>query len=487
MTLLRTAAVPAPSPPPHLGERSPFRAPPAAAGEAIGRVTGALPPWLRGRLVRTAPARFRVGSWQAAHWFDGLGMLYAFTIGEGGVRFRHRDLESETARALAEGRRDMPGFATPMQRGLWRRLRQPIPTMSDNTNVNVIPRGEGLAALTETSRQLLVDPATLAVTAEQHWQDSLGPLAGTAHPVFDRERGVWMDVCSVLGARPALVVIEHDPAGRSRREVARWSSPRLPYVHSFAVTEHTVVVVAHPLTVSPAGLLFSNRGFIEHFRWDGGPIRLLVIDRATGAIRTLTAPTGFVFHVVDAFEDERGLTLDALTYDDASVIDTLQDAPLASGGFAAMPRALRYHLPWHGDGASVEPFHREGFEFPTVDRRAAGPRRFTWGTRLRSDGERLMATVVAVDGATGSERRHAEEGWVFGEPVFVGRPGGTEEGDGVLLTVGSHSREDRSLLRVLDARSLAVLAGVEVEVPLPLGFHGGFVPEVAAARRLPLA
>ncbi|MFM7551159.1 MAG: carotenoid oxygenase family protein [Cyanobacteriota bacterium] len=487
MTLLLTAAVPTLSPTPVLGERSPFRAPRVAAGEAIGRVTGALPPWLRGRLVRTAPARFRVGSWEAAHWFDGLGMLYAFTIGEGGVRFQHRDLESETARALAEGRRDMPGFATRMQRGLWRRLRQPIPITPDNTNVNVMPRGEGLAALTETSRQLLVDPATLAINSEQSWQDSLGPLASTAHPVFDRKRGVWVDVCSVLGAQPALVVIEHDAAGRARREVARWSSARLPYVHSFAVTEHAVVVLAHPLTVRPAGLLFSNRGFIEHFRWDDAPIRLVVIDRTTGAIRTLTAPTGFVFHVVDAFEDERGLTLDALTYDDASVIDELKAAPLAAGRFAAMPRAVRYHLPWQGDRAVVEPFHREGFEFPSVDRRAAGPRRFTWGTRLLSDGERLTATVVAVDGATGGERCHAEQSWVFGEPVFVGRPDSTEEGDGVLLTVGSHSHEERSLLRVLDARSLAVLAGVDVDVPLPLGFHGGFVPEVAAARRLPLA
>ena len=50
-----------------LGERGPFRAPRATAGEVIGRVTGELPGWLRGRLVRTAPARFRVGDWEAAH------------------------------------------------------------------------------------------------------------------------------------------------------------------------------------------------------------------------------------------------------------------------------------------------------------------------------------------------------------------------------------------------------------------------------------
>ena len=62
--------------------------------------------------------------------------------------------------------------------------------------------------------------------------------------------------------------------------------------------------------------------------------------------------------------------------------------------------------------------------------------------------------------------------WVFGEPVFVSRPGAQREGDGVLLSVASHLDEPRAALAVLDAETLDVRAWADVEVPIPLGFHG---------------
>jgi beta,beta-carotene 9',10'-dioxygenase len=458
------------------GERGPWRAPRAAAGEAEGRVTGELPGWLAGGLVRTAPARFRVGDWEAAHWFDGMGMLYAFELGDGAARLRHRDLDCEHARSLAAGRRDVAGFATPMRRSLWARLLHPIPTITDNANVNVVPRGDGFVALTESPRQLRVDPATLAVTGEHRWGDDLGALLGTAHPHFDRARRVWVDLCTDLGLRPGIAVVEHDPDGRSRKVIARWRTPKIPYVHSFGVTERSVVIVAHPLTLTPSKLLFSDKGFAEQLAWEDAEMQLVVVDRATGATRTVRAPKGFVFHVIDAFEDERGITLDALAYDDASIVQRLGSDSLARGVVDVAPRALRYRIPRAGEVASVEALSEAGFEFPVVDRRAGGERRYTWGARVVFDGERSTSSVIALDRTSPAPIEHAEAGWVFGEPVFARRPGSTEEGDGVLLAVGSHVRDDRALLRVLDARTLRVVAGVEVDVPLPLGFHGGFAP-----------
>jgi carotenoid cleavage dioxygenase-like enzyme len=458
------------------GERGPWRAPRATSGEFEGRVTGELPAWLSGRLVRTAPARFQVGDWEATHWFDGLGMLYAFELGGGAARLRHRDLDCEAARSLAVGRRDVATFATPMQRSFWARLLHPIPTITDNANVNIVPRGDGFVALTESPRQLRVDPTSLAVTGEHRWGDALGGLLHTAHPYFDRTRRVWVDLCTDLGFRPGIAVVEHDPDGRSRKVIAQWRTPKIPYVHSFGVTERSVVIVAHPLTLAPAKLLFSDKGFADQLAWEDTGMQLVVVDRATGATRSVSAPKGFIFHVIDAFEDERGLTLDALTYDDAAIVQQLRTDSLTRGAVDVTPRAVRYHIPRGADVARAEPLMEGGFEFPVVDRRAAGERRFTWGARVVFDGERSSSTVVALDRTSPAPIEHAEGGWVFGEPVFARRPGSTEEGDGVLLTVGSHVRDDRALLRVLDARTLRVVAGVEVDVPLPLGFHGGFAP-----------
>jgi carotenoid cleavage dioxygenase-like enzyme len=81
------------------------------------------------------------------------------------------------------------------------------------------------------------------------------------------------------------------------------------------------------------------------------------------------------------------------------------------------------------------------------------------------------ARVALEQGAT---LRFGEADFVFGEPLFVGQPGREREGQRVLLSVGSSERG--SALFVLDAETLAVLAHAEFEAPLPLGFHGSFMP-----------
>ncbi len=98
-----------------------------------------------------------------------------------------------------------------------------------------------------------------------------------------------------------------------------------------------------------------------------------------------------------------------------------------------------------------------------------------WGASLWSEGGTAHARIVKVDPRGGTSLSFHEDGVVFGEPVFVRRPEGEAEDDGVLLTVGSSTRHDRACLQVLDAATLAPLARASVDVPLPLGFHGSFL------------
>jgi torulene dioxygenase len=57
----------------------------------------------------------------------------------------------------------------------------------------------------------------------------------------------------------------------------------------------------------------------------------------------------------------------------------------------------------------------------------------------------------------------------------VPRPGGTEEDDGVLLTIALDSTLLRSKLVILDAGSMEEIARAEMKTLSPLGFHGAFV------------
>jgi beta,beta-carotene 9',10'-dioxygenase len=49
------------------------------------------------------------------------------------------------------------------------------------------------------------------------------------------------------------------------------------------------------------------------------------------------------------------------------------------------------------------------------------------------------------------------------------------EDDGVLLAVGAAQDAESSVLAVIDARTMALVASAEVPSSIPLGFHGSFL------------
>src|SRR3954451_18889653 len=58
-------------------------------------VTGTVPPWLTGTLVRVTPALTEGSGKSVKHWFDGAAMLNAFGFGGGGVSYGSRFLQTD--------------------------------------------------------------------------------------------------------------------------------------------------------------------------------------------------------------------------------------------------------------------------------------------------------------------------------------------------------------------------------------------------------
>src|SRR5262245_29885949 len=110
---VRSRAAGPSSPPRTLQGVRPFH---ASAPTSVRRrvdVAGTLPTWLAGELVRTPPAVFRTSTWEARHWFDGLGAIYAWELRDGKVFYRSRLLESDATRAALEGGPAPTTFDTP--------------------------------------------------------------------------------------------------------------------------------------------------------------------------------------------------------------------------------------------------------------------------------------------------------------------------------------------------------------------------------------
>ena len=459
---------------------SPFRHSPENEAGIPAKIGGEIPDWLRGEVVRTCPAVFETREWRAQHWFDGLGMIYAFRIGDSAVDFRSRLVDSEAARDAWGGKANLGAFGTPTSRPLWRRIFEPVPRISDNTNVNIVRLGQELVAMTEGDRQLVIDDRTLASLGPVAYsKDSLSGAIMTAHPHFDFGRAKVVNVATQFGVSGVISIYEHAPAGRQRNVVGSWRTKRVPYVHSFGLTPRNAVLVAHPFAVTPVKMLWSSKGYIDHFDWrpEEGT-RLVAIDRSNGEVREHVTEAFFVFHTVNAFEREDATVLDVLAYPNADIVAALRVDRMIAELPELRPSLMRITMRPGFERATVEKLSDVGFEFPSTNYKLVSgrPYRFAYGA---SDGPRARgayaSAIVKVDLETGGSTSFSDDAHVFGEPVFVSRPRADGEDDGVLLTVGSAQDAESSVLAVIDAKTMALVASAEVPSSIPLGFHGSFM------------
>lgn len=466
--------------PPSIETRAPFRRSRECHTAVPAVVEGEVPHWLRGELVRTCPAVFDAVGWHARHWFDGLGMVYAFRIGEAGIGFRSRLLDSEAARDAWQGKARLGSFGTPTVRPLWQRLVEPVPRITDNDNVNIARIGQDLVAMTEGNRQLVIDDTTLAVDGPVRYaSDALHGAIMTAHPHFDAERNSVVNVATAFGRKGTISVYEHAPGARRREVVGAWQTGRIPYVHTFGLTPRNAILVAHPFAVKTSNMLWSSKGYIDHFDWhpEAGT-HLVLIDRDSGAVREHVTEPFFAFHTVNAFERGDETVLDLLAYPDAGIVDALRIERMVEELPDLRPALLRIVMRQGVTRATVETLGDTGFEFPATNyRRVNGrPYRYAYGAaNWPQAGQAYASAVVKLDLDSGTSSAFRDDAWVFGEPVFVARPHGEEEDDSVLLTVGSAQEADSAQLAVIDARTMTPLARATVASAIPLGFHGSFV------------
>src|SRR4051812_6828886 len=316
-------------------------------------VTGALPAWLAGSLLRTGPARFEVGERAVGHWFDGLAQLHRFSFAAGRVAYASRYLRSRAfTAAQRDGRLAYREFATDPCRSAFRRVASlftPGHDMTDNGAVNVVALGERWLAVTETPMPVEFDPGTLATlgVAERPPGDHT-----TAHPHDDGDE-LWGHAVR-FGPRSSYLVYAQRP-GR-RRIVAKLPVRRPAYHHSFALTPRRAVLAEGPFSVDPLRLALGGRSFAESFEWrpqDGA--RLLAVDRGTGApAGAWAADPFFCFHHVNAFEDGEDLVVDLLAFDDARIVAALSLGRLRDGEPTPQPELRRYRLRPGAARADVE-------------------------------------------------------------------------------------------------------------------------------------
>jgi carotenoid cleavage dioxygenase-like enzyme len=267
-----------------------------------------------------------------------------------------------------------------------------------------------------------------------------------------------------------------DREGRVTR-LDRFEAPFASMVHDFMVTRTHVLFPILPLTLS----LDRAMNKLPPVAWEprvGARVGVMARNAGIDSIRWFTTDACYVFHVMNAWEEETRVIADVMEYPNAPLFPNADGS--AGTRAAAVLRRWIFDLAGNTDTIRRETLDDMAGEFPRIDDRRAGlAYRHGWFA-ARSAGEHHFGfdAIAHVDLSTGRRTAHVlPRGDVTSEPVFVARSPNAQEGDGWILAVVYRASEDRSDLVVLEAQDVAAgpIATALLPRRVPFGFHGNWL------------
>ncbi len=421
-------------------------------------VVGELPADLNGRYLRNGPNPLADVDPATHHWFMGDGMVHGIRLQEGRADwYRNRYVGSKR---LSEAR----GIPVPPGRN-WNDS-----PGGPNTNVG------GFAGTTWAMVEAGGCPMELTYELETvGYNDFSGTLPGafTAHPKLDPATGEMHAVVYAWAQWfDHVQYVRVGTDGRVNRTVDI-PLPGMSMVHDMSLTERYVVVYDQPVLVD-LDLAFAGR---FPFRWSddyGNRIGLLPREGEASDIVWVDVPVGYVFHPLNAYDAPDGTVVLDVCFYDVMMRDDLR------GPFGdSLPRLVRWQIDPVSRRTSATTIDEHVNEFPRHRGSLTG-RPYRYGYCAQVDTGSMHWPTVKHDLVTG--RREVFDhgpGRAAGEPVFVARPGSTDEDDGWLVTFVHDATDDSAEFAVLDAQDLARGYVAQVKLPqrVPFGFHGNWVPD----------
>jgi len=507
--------------------------------QKLNTITGSIPTWVNGSYYRNGPARFEFGDTSFNHWFDGSALIHRFKLKNGEVWYQNRFLNSDAyVKDKSANRIVVTEFGTfappdPCKNCFERFLSYFTEEFTDNTVVTIYPIGDRLFTATETQYINEIDHDSLDKINKVDLQKMVAVNTASAHPHID-EKGAFHNFGSKLSGcgKPTYNVIkidpnqEHNPKDPGTAEIlasipARWSL--YPgYFHSFAMSKNYYVLMEQPYCMNVMKLL-SNKvsrrkpmGEALEF-YPGYPVLFHIVSRKTGRIVNedieYKADAFCFFHHVNCYEENKCIIIDVITYPEASAYDSMYLAnlrsltpkeyceklpkgymnrfviPLDIDSLEDKPGIEKRLIPYSTSKAvyekgsvliTPEKVVEETFEFPVINYQKYNTRKYkyTYGVGRSADG--YISTIIKVDVSTKKVINWNDGEACFpSEPMFIQNPEGKSEDDGVLLShIIKTGDRNYTYLLVLDAKDLTELARVVMDLSIPLGLHGNFIPNV---------
>lgn len=452
----------------------------------IEQIDGSVPQDLKGTFFRNGPGRQRIGSEQYGHWFDGDGMLCAFTFDEGKVHFKNSYVKTpkyldETASQSIQYR----GFGTQIPGGLKKNfLKMP----ANPANTSTMYHGGKLLALNEGGRPWELKPDSLDTVGEYTYDGALGKSnVFSAHGKVHQRTGDYINFgagISGIGLRGPQACLNLYRIDANGQMTAKNAIPldSFPFCHDFALTDKYAIFFINSIVFGGMGNVILGRKTIAdqvHFN-EQQPMRVHVVSLDTlTTVATFETDPGAIIHFGNAFEEGNEVVVDGMYAGDFDANETLRD--VFAGGRFGGGAYRRYRLNLDTKQLSWELVTDTESEFPTFNNRLAGQRHehcytacsidngansfFNGFQKISYDGE---ATVVTLP-----------PGYYGSEPLFAPSTSASAEDDGYLLEVVYDAFQHLSELQIYRAQDPTDrVCTLGLQHHLPHQFHGHFSEEV---------
>ena len=416
---------------------------------------GRIPDELEGRLLRIGPNPVGdAARGDGYQWFTGSGMAHGLRLRGGRAEWYRSRFVVSDGNAAALGHPGLPGPRNGAR--------------DNNANTNLLEVGGRTCALVEAGSL----PVELSYTLDSVARSDLGGTLRhgfAAHPKRDPVTGQLHALTYEPGLQ-ALSYLVVEPDGRART-VAEVPASHCPMVHDMAFTATRVIVLDLPVSFEAASV---GQGF--PFAWNprrAPRVGLLPRDGDLAGLRWVEAPSCYVFHVMNAFDDGDAVVIDVVRH--PRVFDRERRGP----GEGAS-RLVRWRIDLPGGRLVETVLEPRGCEFPRFNDAFAG-RPYRYGYTASSEGL-CFGPAYKHDVTSGRTETHRYgAGRATLEPVFVARRGAVDEDDGWIMSYVYDAGRDASDVVILDAQGFSddPVATIPLPVRVPFGFHGNWLPDQA--------
>jgi len=458
-----------------------------------------VPSWINGRYIKNGPARLNFPNQTRfyTNWMDGWGKLHSFTFNGPQVSFSGKLLEPPLYKATIAAGDLVPSTTlsglTPTDWTLTERAQiagmYATQTAYDNQNVLPVKLGDTFIAATDWPMVTFFDPESLETNGVEHPKPvSTGQCAHwIREPGTENTLNFQMHL-GILGTSFHLYRWRPGDKYREPEEIAHFTPELDSVIHSFSATETHAIFFFYPFIPNVAEMWAHNFHAFEVMEWLDQDMEVAVIRLADGHVDRFFAPSTFSAHHANAYnmEEEGKYVLDLCptAYENFAEYMKIENIAFPSedisNNVTSSEAFTRYIVDVKSKTLTQEHFEApedfpqfDQFDFPTINEKYRG-KEYCWVYGWVALGYSRHSLIKRNVCGQGGDLRFSKEDHYFGEASFVPNPDGTEEDDGILITIGFDGLLEQSYLLLLDAKTLEPIDRALTQHIVPFSFHGFF-------------